>query len=111
MSHARLNAGIYRFENYVYVFGGHNEEGALKESERYSISENKWEPLPDLPEPVDQAVVVFNDDHLYIHGTSGTVFSFNLVSHEYDSPDIQFFPLPDKQKLCDEGHIFGFEGA
>lgn len=111
MSHARLNAGIYRYLDRIYVFGGHNEDGPLKECEVFSLSKQEWSPLPDLPDPVDQAVVVFQEGVLYIHGNNSDVFSFDLTTHEYDRPDIEFSPYPDKKHLIDEGHIFGFEGA
>jgi len=37
-------------ENYIYVFGGYNrDDGDLSSTERYSIDNNIWEGLPDMP--------------------------------------------------------------
>jgi len=36
-------------ENYIYVFGGFNDDDGLSSAERYSIDNNTWEDLPDMP--------------------------------------------------------------
>eukprot|EP00814_Leptocylindrus_danicus_P017600 CAMPEP_0116032682 /NCGR_PEP_ID=MMETSP0321-20121206/18326_1 /TAXON_ID=163516 /ORGANISM="Leptocylindrus danicus var. danicus, Strain B650" /LENGTH=168 /DNA_ID=CAMNT_0003508187 /DNA_START=28 /DNA_END=530 /DNA_ORIENTATION=- len=38
-------------DKYIYVFGGYNNDyGGLSSTERYSIDNNTWEGLPDMPE-------------------------------------------------------------
>lgn len=74
----RLRAGIYRYFDQIFVFGGHNGERALEECEVYCISQNKWSQIPSLPEPVAEAVVMFSDGELYIHGSSGAKYTYNV---------------------------------
>eukprot|EP00816_Leptocylindrus_hargravesii_P003235 CAMPEP_0196801306 /NCGR_PEP_ID=MMETSP1362-20130617/1068_1 /TAXON_ID=163516 /ORGANISM="Leptocylindrus danicus, Strain CCMP1856" /LENGTH=58 /DNA_ID=CAMNT_0042172201 /DNA_START=28 /DNA_END=200 /DNA_ORIENTATION=- len=36
-------------DGYIYVFGGCNYHGLLYSTERYSIANNRWEDLQDMP--------------------------------------------------------------
>ena len=58
-------------ENYIYVFGGfNNDDGWLSSTERYSIDNNIWEDLPDMPKGpcVDHCAISTPGSEIYIVG-------------------------------------------
>ena len=50
--------------NYIYVFGGY-ARSLLDSAEHYSIADNSWEELPNMPRPRDDhsAVLLGNDTY------------------------------------------------
>jgi len=49
MRRARLYFAAVLRENYIYVFGGYDGEHWVVSAERYSIVDNSWEELPNMP--------------------------------------------------------------
>jgi hypothetical protein len=68
MHTGRESHAVVYHSQYLYVLGGYNERGYLKECERYSCAESRWEVLPALPVGgCDISTVVINNS-LYALG-------------------------------------------
>eukprot|EP00816_Leptocylindrus_hargravesii_P002373 CAMPEP_0196802000 /NCGR_PEP_ID=MMETSP1362-20130617/1741_1 /TAXON_ID=163516 /ORGANISM="Leptocylindrus danicus, Strain CCMP1856" /LENGTH=270 /DNA_ID=CAMNT_0042173197 /DNA_START=30 /DNA_END=839 /DNA_ORIENTATION=+ len=81
-------------DGYIYVFGGTNDDGAmyydLSSTERYSIANNIWENLPDMPKGprFGHCAVTTRGSEIYIVGGDGTrsVDVFDTSSLTWKTP-------------------------
>ncbi|OMJ74738.1 hypothetical protein SteCoe_26284 [Stentor coeruleus] len=68
----RHSHGIYYQDNYVYVFGGLENNlyltSVMSKSERFNLSQGTWEALPDIESPRGDVSVSSSDNHLFIFG-------------------------------------------
>jgi N-acetylneuraminic acid mutarotase len=64
-------AAIYH-EGFIFVMGGLNyNEKILKKCERYSVADNRWDPLADMCEPrKNGSACSLTTDTIYIFGGS-----------------------------------------
>mmetsp|Transcript_8353 Transcript_8353/g.12374 ORF Transcript_8353/g.12374 Transcript_8353/m.12374 type:complete len:231 (-) Transcript_8353:65-757(-) len=67
--------------NYIYAFGGHDSR-PLDSAERYSIADNSWENLPDLPSTRygHSAVVLGKDVYLVGGYDNASLYVFDTAS-------------------------------
>ena len=73
MGTARYACVCVLLDNYVYIFGGLNSNGAVVSVERYSIVGNSWEDLPDMGAARwDHYAVAAMRNIIYILGRYGT---------------------------------------
>lgn len=72
MTHKRGCFSALFHEGMVFVFGGLNyTEKVLRRCERYSLQDNRWEPLADMCEPrKNSSVCSLTTDTLYVFGGS-----------------------------------------
>eukprot|EP00359_Climacostomum_virens_P004062 CAMPEP_0204906612 /NCGR_PEP_ID=MMETSP1397-20131031/6065_1 /ASSEMBLY_ACC=CAM_ASM_000891 /TAXON_ID=49980 /ORGANISM="Climacostomum Climacostomum virens, Strain Stock W-24" /LENGTH=431 /DNA_ID=CAMNT_0052075613 /DNA_START=904 /DNA_END=2196 /DNA_ORIENTATION=+ len=90
----RLGHGSVYYKDYLYAIGGYNG-GEMRECERLSVSEDRWEALPPLPEGCcnRNVVVVKDTECLYFLGKDklfdgseyfGVIQRFSLGWLEWD---------------------------
>lgn len=85
------------FENHIYVFGGRNKYGAMSSCERYSISNNEWEQIADLPEALYMMGGTIHDGYVYISGgfndedAVGSMFKYDPRNDHWEELPCRFF--------------------
>jgi hypothetical protein len=73
------HAAVYHSQ-YVYVLGGYDSNGVLKECERYVCAESRWEVLAALPVACCDMSAVELHNHLYaLGGESEELYSSDTV--------------------------------
>jgi hypothetical protein len=74
----RGHAAVY-YSQYLYVLGGYNEGGYLRECERYACAESRWEVLPALPVAGIGMSAVEVENSLYALGGRAAKENFDTV--------------------------------
>ena len=88
-------------EGYVFVFGGLNyTEKILKKCERFSVSDNKWEPIADMGEPrKNSSACTLTTDTIYIFGgssqsqSSDTIEQYSIATNTWNTLKVKL-PSP-----------------
>merc|ERR1719215_2327939 len=77
-------------DKYIYVFGGINDDNpnGLSSAERYSIDNNTWEELADMPEERDRhcAVSTTGSEIYIVGGDTCSVDVFDTASLSWKNP-------------------------
>ncbi len=81
MIHKRGCFSAIFHEGVVFVFGGLNyTEKVLKKSERYSLTEDKWDPIADMCEPrKNSSACALTADTIYVFGGSSQSQSSDTI--------------------------------
>lgn len=80
MLHARFAPGVIQVADYIYVFGGGEEQDlarTLCASERYNHKTNTWTSIQPLPAPKRSFNPALHQHNIYILGGWGTSLSFS----------------------------------
>ena len=82
MSTVRYDCAVVLKGDYIYVFGGSGRDGnSLALTERYSIIDNTWQPLPDMAKVRRCHCALVLDNDIYIVGDYRSCFDiFDIVS-------------------------------
>eukprot|EP00816_Leptocylindrus_hargravesii_P002420 CAMPEP_0196804018 /NCGR_PEP_ID=MMETSP1362-20130617/3534_1 /TAXON_ID=163516 /ORGANISM="Leptocylindrus danicus, Strain CCMP1856" /LENGTH=137 /DNA_ID=CAMNT_0042175989 /DNA_START=19 /DNA_END=429 /DNA_ORIENTATION=- len=91
MATARHDFAAVLKEKYIYVFGGYNGS-SLSSTERYSIANNTWEELPDMPKGS-------RDFHCAISTTGSEIYIVGGGTRSVDVFDISSFSWKDPTYL------------
>lgn len=96
MKEKRKNSSVITWDKKIYVLGGENATGTLKNFAVYDTERKTWEPLPDYPGTdtgiCKAAMTSFNNEILVIGGQTGTsagartlqsVYSFNVETKQW----------------------------
>jgi len=74
--------------NYIYVFGGLGETCCQISAERYSIADNSWEDIPDLPRSRYRSAGLLGNDIYIVGGLSNvSPVIFDTVSLRWKTED------------------------
>ena len=87
MINPRRAHGTVLLRDYVYVCGGINSESlSIQSCERYSIDQNKWEPIADLPSCKSHVTLcaVNNNKILSFGGDNNENITNTIDLYEYD---------------------------
>lgn len=91
MKKAHMNHGCLKYEQQIYVFGGFVDQTC----EKYSLNENSWTQISDLPVKMSSVTITGIDDTLY-----AAAFQCDQIA-VYDIPNNTFhlmeYRLPSSQ--------------
>jgi hypothetical protein len=81
LTYPRYFLSLYYYRNYVYAFGGKNS----KYAERYSLSNNNWETLPNMRSEGGCLSCVGVDNKIYLfYGGSQNIEVFNTITLRFE---------------------------
>jgi hypothetical protein len=79
----RFNHTMKTFGNYIYAVGGRNN----KSCERYVVSLNKWERMPDMNYEREKPILEVHEGYLYaFFGKNGNTYSENVERIQLNNP-------------------------
>ena len=84
------------FDDWLYTVGGYDGKASLSSFERYSLSENRWETLPDLPKGISAHAVTVNNGKLYSFGNYNSLtdcFSYDFATQIWQQLDCGLSPV------------------
>lgn len=95
LSVARAECGCTELNGLIYCFGGWlgNDSGCTAHAEVYSIKDNTWSRIPDLPMPLTSLSAVNLNGRIYIMG--GTVGETQNAFYCYDPQTQNYELLPN----------------
>ena len=111
MLNARKAHGHIYNKGFVYVFGGFNNNGTIKECERFDMNNGGWKAIAPLTiSKAYTTCVKFSDDYLFIIGGFSnedydgkkeldTIERYDIKNNRYDSFKVRL-PLPSYGFAC-----------
>jgi Galactose oxidase, central domain len=88
----------------IYIFGGENEKGALKDAEKYDLANDSWENLSPLPMYCENGTCFISKDEITYAGYYSTSVVVYSISNNSYTKFGSFGPKTNKI-LCHQGNI------
>ncbi len=84
------------YGDWLYTVGGYDGDKALASFERYNLTENRWEVLPDLPKGISAHALTVNSDKLYTFGNYDSLsdcFSYDFNTQVWQQESCGLKPI------------------
>jgi hypothetical protein len=98
LSHLRFEISLFCYKDYVYAFGGNMGNKPVSHAERYSLRNNRWEPLSDMRFKRTSISCVGLNDKIYLFtGKISNIEVLNISNCTFDTLKFKSVKFPPCQ--------------